>query len=206
MSIKNYINPQLLEKANIYKLNNKFLKNKPYKHIQIKNFLEPKVADKLLKEIKKETFKEKESDLFQFKQTDDLYFSKNSTIKQFNSKLLTWPFFSLISQITINKKFKGVLDMSATLYEKTSFLLPHDDKIENRKIAYLLYLSKNFKEKDGGSFALYNSKNNSPTTISKLYPPEFNSLLLFEVSKNSFHEVTENISNKKRYTIGGWLG
>ena len=202
MVLTKWINPGISN--NLEKFKTQFKKAKPFPHIVIENILNKEKAKLLLTEIKKENFIEKESDLFQFKQTNDLYFSKNKELKKFNSSLLSWDFFSLIEKIT-SSKFKGTLDMSATLYENTDFLLPHDDEIEGRKIAYLLYLSENFTEKDGGSFILYNSKNNSPTTISKKFVPHFNSLLLFEVSKNSFHEVSEVLTSKKRFTIGGWL-
>lgn len=203
-SILRQINTDLLEEKTLADLNQQFLKTKPFPHIVIKNFLTEKVASKLRAALEKETFIEKESDLFSFKQTSDLYFSKVPEIKKFNTECLNWEFFSLIEKIT-KTKLSGTLDMSATLYESCDFLLPHDDEVEGRKIAYLLYLSKDFEEEDGGSFMLYNSDKNTPTTVAKKVPPEFNSLLLFEVSKNSFHEVLENVSNKKRYTIGGWV-
>jgi len=95
--------------------------------------------------------------------------------------------------------------MSGSRYDSTDFLLPHDDHLDNRKVAYILYLSKDFTKKDGGAFNLYNSSKNTPTTLAKSIPPQFNSLLLFEVSKKSFHEVSENLSKKSRYALGGWL-
>ncbi len=201
---KNVLSEKFLNKNNILKAKEKFKSAKPYQHIQIKNFLKKEYAEKILLEAEKLKFKEKESDLFSFKQTDDLYFSKNQFIKKFHSAFCSRKFFNFISEIT-GEKFSGTMDMSATLYESGSFLLPHDDKLDGRKIAYILYLSKNFSQKDGGSFIVYNSKSNHPTTTAKKYLPDFNSLLLFKVSKNSFHEVEENISSKKRYAIGGWI-
>lgn len=206
--LQDWLSPQLFNQENLQNLRRQFANAKPFPHIVVNNFLQENKATKLLEVIKKEEFIEKESDLFKFKQTHDFHFSKNKTIKQFHSECLNWEFFNLISQIT-NSKFKGTLDMSSSLYESTSFLLPHDDKLEGRKIAYILYLSKNFKKEDGGSFTLYNTKkeknNFIPTTAAKKYLPLWNSLLLFEVSPISFHEVEENFSEKSRYTIGGWL-
>lgn len=198
------VNNTVLEKNFLVSAQKEFLSGKPFPHIRIENFLKESVANRLLREIKKEAFTEKESDLFYFKQTDDLYFSQNAFVKEFNTAFLDWEFFSFVSAIT-GVKFKGTLDMSATLYESCAFLLPHDDELEGRKIAYLLYLSKGFSATDGGSFALYNTKNKKPVKIVKRYPPTFNSLLMFEVSDISFHEVEENLSRKKRYAVGGWL-
>ena len=181
------VRQDLLDEKYLLKLNKDFISEKPFPHLVIKDFLLDKKALALLKEIKKEKFIEKESDLFQFKQTDDLFFSKNKIVKGFNTTCLSWEFFELIGKIT-NSKFKGALDMAATLYESTDFLLCHDDELEGRKIAYVIYLS-GVQEKDGGSFVLYNSKESLPTTVAKKIPPIFNSLLLFEVSEKSFHEV-----------------
>jgi prolyl 3-hydroxylase /prolyl 3,4-dihydroxylase len=198
------INDALLSEHSRRKLCTAFTTAKPFPHILIENFLKDDVATLLAKEIQHARFIEKESDLFHFYQTDDLYFSKNSALKHFNSACLSWEFFSFVEAVT-GVTLKGTLDMAATLYESTNYLLPHDDKLDGRKIAYIIYLSKSFTENDGGSFILYNSNRETPTTLSKKIPPMWNSLLLFEVSGISFHEVEENISNKKRYAIGGWL-
>lgn len=204
MKLDNWLNGKLFDEGTLLKLRAEFVRGKPFSHVVIKDFLIFRKALELLNEIKKEKFIEKESDLFQFKQTDDLFFSKNKIVKEFNESCLSWGFFELIRKIA-GSKFKGTLDMAATLYESTDFLLCHDDELEGRKIAYVLYLSDDFHEADGSSFILYNSSGKSPTTVAKKIPPVFNSLLLFEVSEKSFHEVEENLSNKQRYAIGGWL-
>ncbi|MCA9485656.1 MAG: 2OG-Fe(II) oxygenase, partial [Nanoarchaeota archaeon] len=142
-------------------------------------------------------------DLFKFGQTHDFHYCKSKKLKAFHKSCLTWDFLNLIEEIT-NVKFKGTLSMSASLYKKTNFLLPHDDKLEDRKITYLYYLS-DLNKKEGGGFNIYKTKNNLPTKIEKTLQPEFNSLLLFKVQKNSFHEVAEILSDKPRYTIGGWI-
>ena len=95
--------------------------------------------------------------------------------------------------------------MAGTLYESGDYLLCHDDELEGRKIAYVFYLSENFKEGDSGNFTLFDSKMGKPFRAVKKYVPLFNRLLIFEVSRKSFHEVEENLSDKKRYAIGGWL-
>ncbi len=204
MKLNQWLNARLFDERFLLRLNKKFIGGRPFPHIVLRDFLIDEKAFELLKEVKKERFIEKESDLFQFKQTDDLFFSKNKLVKEFNETCLSWEFFELIGKIS-NSKFKGTLDMAATLYEGTDFLLCHDDELEGRKIAYVLYLSDDFRDADGGSFVIYNSANGLPTMVAKRIPPVFNSLLLFEVSEKSFHEVEENLSEKKRYAIGGWL-
>src|SRR3989344_1148184 len=164
MDFKNYINKKVLD--NIKELRREFQKGKPYKHVIVRNFLKKEKAIALLRELQKEKFIEKESDLFSFKQTDDLHFAKSKKIKDFHKSFLSWDFFGLIEKIT-GIKLRGTLDMAGTLYEDGDFLLCHDDELEGRKIAYVLYLSSGFSEKDGGSFVLFNSKNGKPNEVAQ---------------------------------------
>ena len=177
--------------------------SKPFKHILIENFLDDKDAKKILNELKKEKLELKESDLFKFKQTNDLKFSRNLILKNFYRFISDRKFIKFIEE-NFRKKLSLKIDLSGTLYENTDYLLPHDDGLESRKIAYIYYLS-NLNKTDGGELVFYNSKNNIPLKISKRSFPKFNSIILFEVSKKSFHSVSEVLKNKKRYSITGWL-
>ena len=90
------------------------------------------------------------------------------------------------------------------MYSDTCYLLCHDDDLEGRKIAFTLYLS-NLTQPEGGSLCLFSSKNKFPERIIKKLEPKLNSLVIFEVSKTSFHEVEEVIAKKQRIALGGWL-
>src|SRR3989338_1753167 len=184
------------------KLKEEFIEAKPFPSLSIKNFL--KDHKPLFEALKKEQFYKKDSDLFSFSQTSNLFYSKNliiqSAVKLFSSQI----FSSLISAVSgINLK-AGALDISGSLYEKTDYLLCHDDRVEDRKIAFILYLNA-LAEKDGGSLALYSNEGKHPYEKIISYLPIENSLFIFQVSKISWHEVEEVLSNKKRYAIGGWL-
>lgn len=183
----------------------KFIEAEPFRHIFIENFLKPLKEKELFDSLKKEEFEEKESDLFQFFQTADLGFSENKVIQDF------WKFFAgaefqkFLEKVTGLKLTEREMSMSGTCYVSGSFLICHDDEIENRKIAYILYLGEDFGEGDGGEFALYSSQNNRPKEIVKKYSPKPGALLLFEVSKESFHSVEEVLLDKKRWAVGGWF-
>ena len=183
-------------------LKRKFGKAKPFPSLSIYNFL--KDHKPLFEAIKKEQFHKKDSDLFSFSQTNSLFYSKNpimqSAVKLFSSQT----FSSLISAVSGIKLKAGALDISGSLYEKTGYLLCHDDRVEDRKIAFILYLNA-LSKKDGGSLALYSNKGAHPYKKTAAYQPIENSLFVFEVSKVSWHEVEEIIADKKRYAIGGWL-
>lgn len=182
-----------------------FLNNKPFPHLIIEDFLSEKEAKILQKALVSEEFELKDSDLFTFNQTQDLHFSNNEKIKSFVEFLESNDFSILIKEITGIKVEPGALDLFGSCYEDTHYLLCHDDQLEDRKIAYILYLSEDFEEKDGGALALLSDKKGEPDKIVKRYFPKFNSLIFFEVSKKSWHQVEEVMGKKKRYAIGGWL-
>ena len=45
-----------------------------------------------------------------------------------------------------------------TLLIFLDYLLCHDDQLEGRRFAYILYLTPDWEESDGGSLQLFNSK------------------------------------------------
>ncbi|MEK6818670.1 MAG: 2OG-Fe(II) oxygenase family protein, partial [Nanoarchaeota archaeon] len=149
-------------------------------------------------------FEEKEADLFHFHQTNDFINLREGKLKDFYEYFKGKEVKKLIEEIT-GIKLKAKIDMAGSLYKDTNFLLCHDDELSGRKIAFLIYLPKNFEEKDGGSFVLFDSKNEKPLNKTIKYLPKWNSFLMFEVSKISFHEVEEVIGKKERYAIGGWF-
>ncbi len=183
----------------------KFTDAVPYKHIFLNDMLNKKKADELSKALMNEDFHEKDADLFQFKQTDDLEASSSNTINEFYEFLNSMQFAEFIRMLTGKNVKAGSSDVSGTLYTKTDYLLCHDDQVEDRKLAYIFYLGDDFEEKDGGSFNLIKSNSGKPGEVARKIFPKFNSFMIFEVSKKSFHEVEEVISNKKRYAIGGWM-
>lgn len=191
--------------SNLNNLKKQFISNKPFPHLLIRNFLDEKEAKRLATALKKERFEEKDSDLFQFRQTQDLHYSKNREIKKFVKMLESRDFAEFIKEITGIKVKQGAFDLSGSLYMDTDYLLCHDDELEGRKIAYIYYLCGGFEEKDGGALILREDKNGRPDEIAKKYYPLFNSLVIFEVSRRSWHEVEEVMGKKKRYAIGGWL-
>lgn len=187
----------------INKLKRQFRHAKPFQHIILRKFLVKSMN--IFDSIKKEKFIKKDSDLFSFKQTNNLFYSKNKTIKAIVDLFLSKEFSSLISKISGIKLRQGSVDIFGSLYEKTDYLLCHDDRVEDRKVAFILYLSKTFSENYGGVLALYSNKGKHPYKKIIAYPPIENSLVIFKVSRVSWHEVEEVLSDKKRYAIGGWL-
>ena len=186
----------------VRRLKEGFIEAKPFPHISIYNFL--KDHKPLFEAIKKEQVYRKDSDLFSFSQTNSLFYSKNSIIQSALRLFSSQAFSSLISAVSGIKLKEGAIDVFGSLYEKTGYLLCHDDRVEDRKIAFILYLST-LAKKDGGALALYSNSGKHPCKKIISYSPVENSLFLFAVSKISWHEVEEILSGKKRYAISGWL-
>lgn len=199
-----FINKELLNKEKIEELHEKFNGGLPYKHVFIENFLIEEKTKEILNELKKEKFEYKESDLFSFLQTMDFVNFREGVLKEFYEFFRSEEFKDLIEKIS-GIKLEGVIDMSGSLYNSCDYLLCHDDRLEGRKIAFAYYLSKDFGEEDGGAFVMFDSIDGKVGRIVRKILPVWNSLLIFEVSKKSFHEVEEVLSDKKRYSIGGWL-
>jgi hypothetical protein len=97
---------------------------------------------------------------------------------------------------------------SAGKYEQSDHIEPHDDRAYadvmlddgaritcSRDIAVIYYLTKDWKESDGGTLV------DIPTGTS--YVPEFNSLVAFRIPR--FHEVKAVTADRARYSIFGWF-
>ena len=217
-----YHNPEVIQmmrsisEQEIRALSKRFASAKPFPHVVIENFLDGNNVDKsrqapaygwdnhkrLLSELKRENFTKKDSDLFTFKQTNNLFYSKNPVVAAAVTMFSSKQFAGVVSSISGIRLKSGAVDVSGALYEKTDYLLCHDDKLEGRKIAYIAYLS-DLKPIDGGSLRMFNIK--APLQPAKKITPRFNSFACFKVSGESLHDIEEAKSNKKRLTVGGWF-
>ena len=107
------------------------------------------------------------------------------------------------TKIKLNKE----ISISSACYSDTDHLLCHDDNNGDRRIAFVLYLSENWEAADGGALELFDTDENGlPKNVVYSLVPEYNSLVFFEVTENSFHQVAEVISSEKcRWSINGWF-
>lgn len=186
-------------------LQSQFSRSQPFRHVVVPHFLLDLQAEALLKELLHEEFVHKESDLFSLSQTADFSSSTSELLQRFYFFAHSKEFASFMQRLTGLAVKPGALDLAGSLYASGDYLLCHDDQVEDRKLAYILYLSKGFEKKDGAELVLFNNAQGRPSTIAHAYPPLWNSLMVFEVSPVSFHMVAENCSSKNRYAIGGWL-
>mgnify|MGYP001611243403 CR=1 FL=1 len=200
--IANWINKKYLNKKTIKKISHSFLNASPYPHFVLNNFFNKNRLMQLKNEILNEKFEKIDKDLFSFYNTKELKYSKNKIIRDFFNFLSSNEFIALMEKLTNENKLNGI-DMHAHIFKQGDYLLFHDDVVEGRVIAYIIYLSQGFNAKDGGRLQLYGIKN--PLNPIKQIAPEFNSFVCFKVSNKSLHAVEEVMTKKQRLTIGGWF-
>lgn len=201
-TLHQWINPLYLEKQK--QLRRRFAHNKPFPHLALVNFFNPAKIRRVAGALHALPFARKETDLFQFGQTNDFKAIKNKSLHDFYTFFTSREFINHIARLT-NTKLSKPVDMSGFIYSPADYLLPHDDRLEGRKVAYILNLSQDFTKKDGGELELFATKNRHPMHIMKEVPPKFNTFTIFRVTPRSFHQVHEVLGNKKRLSIGGWF-
>lgn len=179
---------------------------KPFRVCKISNFLRSKqIMDQVKTELLDVKCRRNVVDLYQFEQTSDLGVSAKRCIKMlyktFQRHLTLWMKRNM--KVTLNRK----VSMSSSSYYDTDYLLCHDDHLEDRKIAFILYLTDEWSVEDGGALQLLDTDEyGSPRDVVKSLVPEYNSCVFFEVLDNSFHQVAEITSHVKcRWSINGWF-
>lgn len=204
MTVVQWISPKWLQQEKLLK--KRFLAAKPFPHLVLPDSLLPSKAESLLRALNQEQWQLKDADLFRFHQTRDLRSSSNSVIQAYYRFFSSRKFLNYVETITGTKPLRTI-DAAGQTYTAGDHLLPHDDRLAGRKIAYVLNLTKGFTAKDGGQldFFFVDPKTKHPTSIAKSFTPRFNTLFLFKVSERSFHQVREVLANKKRISIGGWF-
>ena len=176
--------------------------NSPFKHWIIEGFLSESECSHIIKHIIAQKFNRKDCDLFQFYQGEDLKKTKSTILKDFHKYFSSKDFINEISEITGKEGILKTIDMSPFIYDSTDYLLPHDDRLEGRRIAYILYLNTledSEKGNSGGTLDFFENKK-----IVKRIKPKAGNLVLFEVSDKSLHQVSEVISGR-RITLAGWF-
>lgn len=200
-TIRRWINEKYLNPKEAAKIRKRFEKSMPFANFMLPDFFRREGILKLRRELLRENFTAVDKDLFSFRHTKDLRYSKCEVINEFCSLFSSPGFIALMKSLT-GKKLSGKIDMQSHKLLQGDYLLMHDDLTGRRSIAYIVYLSS-LEVKDGGRLRLYEAKN--PMHPAKFIQPKFNSFACFKVSNKSLHDVEEVKSAKERLTIGGWF-
>lgn len=188
-----------------FKSTNVEIISKPFKICRISNFLrDESIIENLKSELEQHNHVRMVIDLHQFEKSVDLSSAIDKCIQRLNKSFRT----DLVSWMKRNTdiELNGVVSMSSARYYNTDYLLCHDDNMDDRRIAYIFYLTDNWSEKDGGALDLFDTDEEGlPRNVVKSLIPEYNSLVFFEVVNNSYHQVAEVLTDKCRWSINGWF-
>ena len=203
MTLNNWVNSEQISEEKTKPFQADFSKNKPFPYLELPHFVKQDKIIKLLQVLSTQEFSPHLSDLFQFSQTFDLLYSKDPLLQEFITVFSSPKMIAFMQKMT-KIKLSGKIDLFGSIYRDTDYLLPHDDQVPGRKIAFMLYLN-DLDEQDGGALALYDSKNKTPTKIVKRIIPKAGTAVFFEVSALSVHMVEEILTDTQRITLSGWF-
>ena len=171
-------------------------------------------------------------DLYRFDQSEDLKSAQSPLIARLRSLLYGASFRALLQSITgveVSGSLDASVSMSCAAYSATHRLLCHDDELQGRRIAYILYLvPDDWAEEDGGQLDLFDSREQQQQSAKQRRPvpivsassgrsllPAFNAFTFFEVTPRSFHAVREVLqsahasssgqSPRVRVSVSGWF-
>lgn len=112
------------------------------------------------------------------------------------------PWLAAVTGIPLTER----VDIFGARYSAGDFLLCHDDELEGRRIAYILYLvPEDWAAGDGGALDLFAvDAAGQPTTVAASVVPVRGTLAFFDVSEVSFHQVAE-VLRGHRFSLTGWF-
>ena len=184
-----------------------YLSSKPFEHYSIIGVFNEDKLKELVKELEAYEYYIEDHDLYQFKRTHDFKNTNNSLIKEFREILFSDSFVREMERITGLNLLRDKGDLHSLKLDQTHYLLCHDDQVQDRAVAFIINLSQDWNEEDGGILELFESDSSgNPRSIAKKIIPEFNQFNFFTVSSKSFHQISEVVSeSKSRVSISGWL-
>lgn len=127
--------------------------------------------------------------------------SDDAFVNKVKDYMHTDAFFQFAKSVTGNDEINK-FELLAARYNPGNFLLTHDDfKKTERRIAYVLNLSKDWKAEWGGLLHFLDEDGQ----ILDTYTPTYNSLTLFSVPAPHTVSYVAPYAGRPRYSITGWL-
>ena len=176
----------------------------PFPHTIVRDFLDESTLDLVIDALAGLEYDFKEADLFSYWASVDLTDIDHPALNILREDLGDNFWRKAVSKAFKVKKLNKI-DMGAYVYGIGDFLLPHDDQVEGRIIAYSLHLTPEITEEMGGTLDLFESDSSGKSKMVDSILPEYNSLIMFEVSDHSWHQVREILTDIQRLTVTGWF-
>uniref|UniRef100_A0A7E4VHN2 P4Hc domain-containing protein n=1 Tax=Panagrellus redivivus TaxID=6233 RepID=A0A7E4VHN2_PANRE len=181
----------------------------PFPHFTLADFfVKPEALKALRNELKRAKWTAKANDLYSFWRTGELdkYNAEKFPALTAFALFMKTHVRELVMELT-GCELTEKISVAGSRYDQTDVLLPHDDRMEERKFAFILYLTPEWEESYGGDLNLFNSDDRiEPTTIAKRITPRSNNFLFFDIRPQSWHSVGEVTAPKKqRLSLNGWF-
>lgn len=204
LQVTDIIHPNYFNTTKLHELNQLYTQHTPFKLIQLHNILEESYAVQLRSELLELEYYVKSNDLFDLMQSNDLANTADRAkplhlLDKLFTTLYSTEFMQSLYKLTGIKldPYNSTVSCSANVYSDTHHLLCHDDQLQSRRIAYIIYMidsSLPWTAQQGGTLDLYDiDADGNPNMIVQSYTPEFNTMILFEVTPYSYHRVAEVI-------------
>ena len=175
---------------------------KPFKHVVIRNAFDKKWLNTFRHELVGHPLRRATTKLYSTRSFEILS-SKNPVIRVwyhfFMRDMIPW-----VERETSRRLSRLWAHMSFYEYRRSSYLKVHNDNVGHRAVAFVVNLSEIPADQGGGLWLLQANRKRKPTVV-KTIPQHFNSLILFEVSRRSLHQIEPIKSDRKRLTVSGWL-
>ena len=189
-------------------LSSKNFSNKPFDHLFIDNFLPKKFAklcEKSFPNLKKYKWDHKDLDKIEIKYRSvwnsefDIPENIIDLVRVLNSSIILQTLSKVfkIAKILPDPYFMGG---GLNISEKGGALGTHidgnynDQTGLNRRLNAIIYLTKDWKKKYGGTLGLYNSNGKK---LIKSIEPKFNRLIIFNTNDYSYHGITDKVNYPK---------
>jgi len=191
------LSKDLFDADRIAALRSEFANKLPFPHCTIENFVDSQFLAAMLDELKNLDYASKNNDLYNFSQSEeDLKCVTFPLVTHFRELLYSPATVAALSQISgiplYGLDSPSQPDFFAAVYSDKSRLLCHDDELEGRRIAFIVYLAEEgWADADGGQLDLFNTDaaTGQPADIAVSYVPKWGSFTFFEVSPKSYHQV-----------------
>ncbi|KAL1925038.1 uncharacterized protein VTP21DRAFT_4692 [Calcarisporiella thermophila] len=184
----------------------------PFPCAELPNLFDDEFVNAVKSEALRENFSHRSNDLYEFYQSNDLISSEKPHLAALRNYIYSSKFISLMSRLTDIELSPYPIDLSAHQYRYKNYLLCHDDDInegeKGRRIAFILYLvPEDWSLEDGGTLDLFDTdERNNPRKIVHSIVPRWNSLAFFELSRASYHQVSQVLRpDRTRVSISGWF-
>ena len=153
------------------------VKLRPFPHVVVKNFLDPPTLDLAIDALAGLEYDFKESDLFSYWASIELTDVNHPAINILRDDLGDQTWRKKVAESFKIKKLSSI-DMAAYVYGLGDFLLPHDDQVEGRIIAYSLHLTPEITDETGGALNIFKADKDGKSELVDSLIPEYNSLII----------------------------